>query len=240
MADTAAPGRTRSRPRLLALYRTTVGKKQAMALSGIVLMAYVLVHMIGNLKLYQGAEEMDAYAAWLREIAYPAMPEESVLWIMRVVLLAAVVIHIHAAASLTLANRRARPERYRSRRDYVAADFAGRTMRWTGIIVLLFIAFHVADLTLGTANPDFTYGEVHANVVASFERAPVAAFYVLANLALGLHLYHGGWSLFQSMGWTPAVRRGLDPRRAFAVAFAVVVVAGNVSFPVAVQLGVVG
>jgi succinate dehydrogenase / fumarate reductase cytochrome b subunit len=227
MSDTAVEGR---RP---SLYSTSVGKKYAMAISGIVLMLFVFGHMVGNLKLYLGASQLDAYGRWLRDVGEPALPRETLLWATRIVLLAAVAVHIHAAAALTLVNRRARPQAYRSRRDYVAASFASRTMRWTGIIVALFVVFHLLDLTWGPANPDFRGGDPYHNVVESFQRAPVAIVYVIANLALALHLYHGAWSLTQSMGWR------LPRRREFAVAFAAVVAAGNVSFPLAVLTGVV-
>jgi succinate dehydrogenase / fumarate reductase cytochrome b subunit len=106
-------------------------------------------------------------------------------------------------------------------------------MRWTGVIVLLFVVFHLLDLTWGPANPDFVAGDPYRNIVASFERVPVALAYVVANLALGLHLYHGAWSLFQSMGWVRPWRRQ------FAIVFTALVVAGNVSFPFAVLTGVV-
>jgi succinate dehydrogenase / fumarate reductase cytochrome b subunit len=202
--------------------------------SGMVLMLFVLVHMLGNLKLYLGASSLDSYSAWLRNVGEPVLPRETLLWAVGVVLIGAVAVHIHAAYVLTRVNRRARPEAYRSRPDYVAASFASRTMRWSGIIVALFVVFHLLDLTWGTANPDFRAGDPYHNVVASFQRWPVAIAYILANLALATHLYHGAGSLFQSMGW--AVRR----RRTFATAFAAVIAAGNVSFPLAVLTGVVG
>jgi succinate dehydrogenase cytochrome b subunit len=220
------------------LYATAVGKKYAMAISGIVLMAFVLAHMVGNLKLYFGAGPMDRYSHWLRTVGEPALPAQGLLYAERAVLLAALVVHVHAAYALTRINRRARPDVYRSRRDYVAADFASRTMRWTGVIVLLFVAFHLLDLTWGPANPRFVDGDPYGNVVASFRRWPVALVYVAANLALALHLYHGAWSLFQSMGWShPRWNRW---RRRFAVAFTVIVAGGNISFPIAVLAGVVG
>ena len=220
-------------------YRSGLGKKYVMAVTGIVLMGYVFAHMVGNLKLYQGEAEINRYGEWLREIAYPALPMEGALWGMRLILLAAFVLHIHAAYSLTRMNRRARPSgaKYQSKRDYIAADFAGRTMRWSGVIVGLFVIFHLADLTFGTANPDFTYGDVYGNMVASFSRPEVSAIYIVANLALGLHLFHGAWSLFQTMGWNN--RRFNHWRRNFAIGFAVVVVVGNVSFPIAVLAGIV-
>ena len=138
-----------------SLYSTSVGKKYAMAISGIVLMGWVLAHMIGNLKVFFGESSLDRYSEWLRQVGEPLFPPEALLWTVRVVLLAAVAVHIHAAYQLTMINRRARVEAYRSKRDYVVADFASRTMRWTGVIVLLFVIFHLLDLTWGPANPDF-------------------------------------------------------------------------------------
>jgi succinate dehydrogenase / fumarate reductase, cytochrome b subunit len=228
----------RRRPWLLEVYGSALGKKYAMAISGLVLMVYVFLHMVGNLKLYFGAEAMNEYGEWLRIFGAPAIPGGWALWGMRILLVVAFVVHIHAAAALTLTNRRARPERYQSRRDYVAADFAARTMRWTGVIVLLFVLFHLADLTFGYANPDFQgHANVYHNVVVSFSRPVVSGFYIIANLALGLHLYHGAWSLFQTMGWN---NPRFNPwRRWFAIAFAIVVAGGNVSFPIAVLVGVV-
>jgi succinate dehydrogenase / fumarate reductase, cytochrome b subunit len=243
---TAPPIRRPIRRRRLPvadLYGTAVGKKWAMAISGLVMMGYVFAHMVGNLKMYLGQEHLDEYALWLRAgLLVPILPEELALWLMRTVLIVAVVVHMHAAYSLTILNRRARPARYESPRDYIAASWAARTMRWTGIIVLLFILFHLADLTLGWANPDFHHGDVYDNVVASFERVPVAIFYIAANLALGVHLYHGTWSLFQTMGsMNPRFNPRHNPlRRSIAMAFTLVVIGGNVSFPIAVQAGIVG
>jgi succinate dehydrogenase / fumarate reductase, cytochrome b subunit len=227
---TAATIQTSARP---SLYATHVGKKYAMALSGMVLMLFVFLHMLGNLKLYLGATETDAYARWLRDVGVPAVPHEFLLDAVNVVLVAALGVHISSAAALTRINRRARPEAYRSPRDFVAASLASRTMRWTGVIVAAFVVFHLMDLTWGAVNPDFRPGDVYHNVVVSFGRWPVAAVYVVANLALGIHLYHGAWSLFQSMGWLPPWRRR------FATVFGLAVAGGNISFPIAVLLGVI-
>jgi succinate dehydrogenase / fumarate reductase cytochrome b subunit len=237
---TDRPESTSSRrtPLVVELYRSALGKKYVMAITGIVWMGYVFAHMVGNLKVYLGPEAIDHYGDWLRTgLLVPVMPEAGMLWILRLILIAALVLHIVAAYQLTVMNRHARPEAYRSKRDYVAADFAARTMRWTGVIVLLFILYHLADFTWGWANPEFEHGLVHNNFVTSLGRPAVAVFYVLANLALGVHLYHGAWSLFQSMGWNN--RRINHWRRSFAIAFAVIVVVGNVSFPLAVQFGIV-
>jgi succinate dehydrogenase / fumarate reductase cytochrome b subunit len=225
-------------PWFVGFYRSALGKKYVMAVTGIIFMFYVLMHMIGNLKMYIGQEEFDEYAEFLRHILYPILPESGFLWIFRIVLLVALLFHLHASWSLTVLNRRARPMRYQAPRHYVAANLASRTMRWTGIIVLIFLLFHLADLTFGWANPDFESGDVYDNVVASFERVPVAALYIVGNLALGVHLFHGAWSIFQSLGVNNP--RFNAWRRWFAVAFTVVVVAGNLTFPIAVLAGVVG
>ena len=117
------------------------------------------------------------------------------------VLIGALLLHLHAAYSLTMLNRRARATRYQGPRDYVAANFASRTMRWSGIIVLLFLAWHLADLTWGWVNPGYERGAVYRNLDASLSRLPVAILYIVANIVLGIHLFHGFWSLFQSLGW---------------------------------------
>lgn len=227
---------SRRTPFFVDFYRSAVGKKYVMAITGVIMMAFVLAHMVGNLKMYMGAEEMNHYGEFLRVILYPLVPRQSALWIMRLGLIAALVFHVHATYSLTMMNRRSRPVKYQSDRDYIAATFAARSMRWTGIIVLLFLIFHLLDLTFGPANPDFQHALPYENTVASFQRPLVAIFYIVANLALGVHLYHGAWSLFQSVGWNR--RRFNAWRRYFATAFAGLIVAGNVSFPLAVMTGV--
>jgi succinate dehydrogenase / fumarate reductase cytochrome b subunit len=242
VTGTAMAARKR-KPFLLDLYGTAVGKKYVMAITGVLMIGFVVAHMVGNLKMYLGEEDLNHYAEFLNRLLYPIAPEGVVLWIMRGGLVTAVLLHIHAAYSLTQLNRRARPVKYQSARDYQMANFASRTMRWTGIIVLLFIIWHLLDLTLGVTNTigtsgEFVKEEVYANVVRSFERVPVAIFYILANIALGVHLFHGTWSLFQSMGWNNP--RFNQWRRAIAIGVATIVVVGNVSFPVAVLAGIVG
>ncbi len=222
----------------LNLYRSAVGKKAVMAVTGFLLFGFVLGHMLGNLKLYQGREKLNHYAAWLREVGTPLLPPSGLLWIVRLALLAAVALHIAAACQLTLMSRRARPIAYAARR-IVQADYASRTMRWGGVILALFVVYHLAHFTWGWAwaHADFRPGDVYNNVVAGFRVWWVSAFYVAAQAALGLHLYHGLWSMFQSIGWnSPAGDVG---RRRFAQAFAWIVTLGNVSFPVAVLTGMV-
>ncbi|NCU86633.1 MAG: succinate dehydrogenase [Actinobacteria bacterium] len=227
---------------LTDLYSTAVGKKYAMAISGIALMGFVLFHMIGNLKMYLGAAELNHYAEFLKALLYPLAPKGAVLWILRGGLLAMLALHLHAAWSLTVMNRQARPVKYQSPRDYEVANFASRTMRYSGMIVLSFLIWHLLDLTFGVVNTVgadgvFVREEVYENVVRSLGRWPVAAFYILANLLLGIHLRHGAWSIFQSLGWNNP--RFNAWRWAFATGFATVVVVGNVSFPIAVLTGIV-
>jgi len=166
----------------------------------------------------------------------PILPRTVFLWLLRGLLIGAVALHIHAAYSLTRLNAKA-DIKYYSRRDYVAANFASRTMRWTGIIVALFILWHLADLTWGWVNPDFVRGDVANNMIESFRRVPVAILYIVANLALGVHLWHGCWSLFQSMGWNrPRFNRW---RSWFAWGFTALVVLGNLTFPILIVTRVV-
>jgi succinate dehydrogenase / fumarate reductase cytochrome b subunit len=237
-APGAEAARRRHRPFLVDFYRSAVAKKWVMALSGIVLLGYVLAHMVGNLKVYLGAAQINRYAEWLRDLGEPAFPRTVVLWGMRTVLIAAFVLHIWSAYSLTLVNRRARPVGYQAPRDYVAANFASRTMRWTGIIVGLFVIFHLLDLTWGPANPSFHRGSVYHNMVESMSRWPIALVYVVANLALGVHIFHGAWAMFQSLGITNP--RFNQWRRWFAIGFATLITVGNVSFPVLILTGAVG
>jgi succinate dehydrogenase / fumarate reductase cytochrome b subunit len=228
------------RPRghfLVRFWRSAVGKKWVMAVSGIVLLGYVLAHMVGNLKVFLGKEHINVYGEWLRDLGEPALPRTVLLWGMRIVLIAAFAGHIIAAYQLTRMNHHARPTKYQSKRDYAAANFASRTMRWTGIIVALFVVFHLLDLTWGPANPDFVRGDPYDNLFYSFERVPVAIVYIVAMLALGLHIFHGAWSMFQSLGLNNP--RWNIWRRYFAIAFAVVITVGNVSMPLLITTGVV-
>jgi succinate dehydrogenase / fumarate reductase cytochrome b subunit len=226
----------RPAPWPVEFYRSAVGKKWVMALTGIILMGFVFGHMVGNLKIYAGAHDLNVYGEFLRELLYPLMPRTVTLWIIRIVLIAAFVFHIHAAASLTLMNRRSQAAGgYLSRRDWQAANAASRSMRWTGVIILLFLIWHLADFTWGWVNPDFVRGDVYRNVQASFTNAVPAAIYVIANIALGIHLFHGGWSMFQSLGLNNPKYNAW--RKNFAIGFAAVVTVGNLSFPLAVLSG---
>jgi succinate dehydrogenase / fumarate reductase cytochrome b subunit len=212
-----------------------------MAITGLGLLLYVLVHMIGNLKIFLGTDEfgvyhIDLYGEALRTLGGDIVPRESILWLFRIGLVALFGIHIYAAAELTLRNRRARgKDRYEHKRNYEAVNYANRTMRWGGVIILLFVLFHIADLTLGWANPNFVQGEVYNNLVASLSQPIVAIFYLIAQFALAFHIYHGAWSLWQSLGIVNPRYKAF--RRYLAVAFAATIFIGNTAIIVAVWSG---
>jgi len=249
VSGTATPqsgsGTRKRKPFLIDLYSTAVGKKYVMAITGLIGVGFVVSHMIGNLKMYLGlinhqgerVYDIDIYGEFLRELLVPILPRTYVLWGLRLVLIGALALHLHAAYTLTVMNRRARPVKYQSPREYVAANFASRTMRWTGVIFLLFLIWHLADFTWGWFNPGFERGAVYRNVDASLSRIPVAILYIVANIALGIHLFHGFWSMFQSMGWNSP--RFNQWRRAAATGIATIIVVGNVSFPIAVMAGII-
>ncbi|MFV2100771.1 succinate dehydrogenase cytochrome b subunit [Micromonospora sp. LOL_024] len=218
--------------------RSNVGLKAVMAVTGILLVLFLIAHMLGNLKIFTGATSFDHYAHWLRELGAPLLPNAGFLWIQRVGLLAAVLLHIWAATVLALRARAARPVRYAHRRK-VQGSYAARTMRWGGVIILLFVIYHILDLTTGTLNPVGDPARPYANIVADFapQRWYVTAFYTLAIVALGFHLRHGVFSALRSLGQqTP---RGEQRARAAALALAVVLCAGYLVVPFAVLTGLV-
>ena len=211
------------------LYSSTLGKKILMAVTGIILFGFVVGHMIGNLQLYLGAETLNHYAELLQS-------NKPFLWTFRLVLLFCVSVHVMAAVQLWLRNRRSRPVKYRVFNP-PEVDYAARTMVWSGPIILAFILYHLGDFTIGCTHHDFVRGDVYHNVVSSFQVWWVAAIYILANLMLAIHLYHGLWSLFQTFGWDHPRFGGV--RRWIAIAFALLIGAGNISMPLAVLTGVV-
>jgi succinate dehydrogenase / fumarate reductase, cytochrome b subunit len=223
----------------LALWRTSVGKKVVMAVTGIILTAFVIGHMLGNLKVFAGEEEFNAYAEWLREVGSPVFGVEQLLWLARLVLLAAVLLHVIAAVQLTRMSRAARPVGY-DRKAFIYTTYAARTMRWGGVIIALFVIYHLLHFTFGVVGyspGQFKPRSVHSNVVRGFSVWYVSAFYIAAMAALGLHLYHGVWSTFQTLGvadiGASRIYRGL------AAVVSLGVVAGNISVPVAVLTGLV-
>lgn len=229
------------------LYRSAVGKKAVMAVSGIILFGFIVMHLIGNLKIFEAGQfdvyrngaykpmrYLDAYGYFLRHVGEPFVPAYTLLWIFRIVLLVAVVLHIWAAWQVTRMSQAARPREYVSR-PKIHTTYASRTMRWGGVIILLFVIYHLLHFTTGTVHPDFQEGNVYHNVVTGFSVWYVSLFYIVAQVALGFHLYHGLWSMFQSLGWNhPRFNRW---RNGFAHAFAWIITLGNISFPLAVLTG---
>ncbi len=220
-----------------SFYRSALGKKAVMAVTGVFVFAWVFGHMVGNAKLYLGAQHYNEYAQWLRTMGAPAVPHSVGLWVVRILLIAALWFHIQAATQLTLMSWASRPTDYRDR-DYVVASYASRTMRWGGVLILLFIIYHLAHLTWGlhVAPQSFIEGDPYHNVVAGFQIWWVSAFYIIANVALGFHLFHGLWAMFNSVGLN---HQRFNPwKKYFATAFAIIVAGVNVSFPVAVLMGI--
>ncbi|MEU3993507.1 succinate dehydrogenase [Streptomyces platensis] len=218
------------------LWGSTVGKKTVMAVSGLVMLLYLVVHMIGNLKIFFGADEFNGYAHWLRVVGEPFMHEEWTLWLVRVVLMVAVVAHATSAYQLSRRDIRARPSRYAHKK--ARSSYATRTMRWGGIILGLFVVWHLLDLTTGTVHTGgFQTGHPYQNVVDTFSTWYGNVIYLVAMLALGLHIRHGFWSAAQTLGVGSRARERL--LKALAQVLALVLTLGFISVPVAVMTGVV-
>jgi succinate dehydrogenase / fumarate reductase cytochrome b subunit len=222
--------------RVVSLYRSTVGKKVMMAVTGAALFGFVFAHMAGNLKMLLGPDSMNYYAEWLREVGYPALPHGGALWIMRIVLLAAVALHVVAATQLARLSRRARREGYGKHKD-LSFSYASRTMRWGGVILFVFIVYHILHFTTGQAHVDFVAGDAYRNFVVAFQSPLVFGAYLAAQVALCFHLYHGVWSVFQTLGLNHPGYNHL--RRPFAAAFALVVFFGFMTPPTLVLVGLV-
>ena len=213
--------------RTLHFYESTPGKKAVMAVSGVILFGFVLGHLAGNLQVYEGPEKINAYAQFLRSI--PAA-----LWGARITLLGMVVLHVWSSISLGIRKLHARPLGY-VKKASIASTYASRTMYWSGPIITAFIIYHLLHFTFGVVHPNFQEADVYANVVNGFKVIPVSAFYIFAMLLLGMHLQHGLWSMFQTLGfshprYTPWLRH-------LATALSVLIVLGNISIPIAVMAG---
>lgn len=215
---------------------SSVFKKIVMAVTGIIMVLFLIAHMVGNLHVFQGAASFNDYSEWLRSFGEPALPPRTFLTILEIVLLASVVAHIWAAASLWRQARRARPERYVTKKA-VAQSYASRTMRWGGVIIAGFIVYHILDLTFGVANPDGTDSTPYDRLVASFQNPIATTVYVVTLILLGMHLRHGIWSATQTLGQSN--RRRERTVNAGATAFAVLLIAGYLVVPAAVVFGLV-
>lgn len=235
---------------LCEFYSTTVGKKIAMALSGLIFVGFVIGHMLGNLKIFLGFDHvhgtyfLDAYGEHLRTFGEEFLGRTTFLWIVRAVLFSSLVIHVTSAIQLSIRNRQAKPAKAAQIR-YSSANAASRTMLFGGLFLLCFIVFHILHFTTGQLHfRGFEEGKVYANVYSGFQSLPAAAFYVAAMFFLMLHLYHGIWSMFQTLGvdspaWNKGIRTAAKIVSVFLfIGFSVVpvgVVAGVIPAPTAPQ-----
>jgi succinate dehydrogenase / fumarate reductase, cytochrome b subunit len=222
---------------VLTLWRTMIGKKVVMAVTGVVLVGFVIAHMLGNLKIFSGPNEINAYSRFLREVGSPELNYGQLLWLVRFVLLVCVILHITAAIQLTRMSWAARPIGYSVKRD-IETTFAARVMRWGGVLLVAFVIFHLLHLTggvVGFGAGQFKHLAVYQNVVAAFAVWPVTLFYIVAMGALCLHLSHGIWSLLQTLGWSTA--RNAATLKILSHVIAIVVFVGFTSVPVAVIAG---
>ncbi|HUQ48772.1 MAG TPA: succinate dehydrogenase cytochrome b subunit [Gemmatimonadaceae bacterium] len=213
-------------------YKSAIGKKVVMGITGLIGIGFVIGHMAGNLLVFRGPDAINSYSHFLKSTG-------ELLWIVRLVLIGAVIVHVIAAVQLTLQNRAARPIGY-VRRTPQVTTLASRTMRWGGVILLIFIPLHILHFTTGTIQPAgvFSATDVFGNIIASFRIWWVALFYVIAMISLGLHLYHGAWSSLRSLGYAHPSR---DPlKRQIALAVAAVLWLGFTAVPVAVFAGLIG
>ncbi|WP_433887972.1 succinate dehydrogenase cytochrome b subunit [Streptomyces sp. CA-111067] len=233
MALATRPDRRPSIPR--TVWDSTVGKKTIMAVSGLIMLGYLVVHMFGNLKIFFGPGTFNGYAHWLRTLGEPFLHYEWALWIIRVVLVAAVLLHGVCAYQLSRRDLRARPVGYVHKR--ARSSYATRTMRWGGVILLLFLVWHLLDLTTLTVNRNAQPGHPYQNVVATFHTWYGDVIYIVAMLALGLHIRHGFWSAAQTLGAGSATRDRV--LKATADGLALVLTAGFIAVPVGVMTGIV-
>jgi succinate dehydrogenase / fumarate reductase cytochrome b subunit len=229
---------TRTAPnRLLALWASVIGKKVVMAMTGAVLILFVIAHMVGNLKIFSGPTEINDYSRFLRVVAYPEFANGQLLWIVRIVLLVCAILHIVAAVQLTRMNWKARPVGYDTKKD-VETTWAALTMRWGGLLLAVFIVFHLLHFTAGVVGfqpGQFEHLMVYQNVVAGFSVWPIALFYIVAMVALCLHLDHGIWSALQTLGWVTV--DNTKSLRVFSRIVAIVIFAGFISVPISVLAG---
>jgi len=236
MMINASLARRRSWTGLLLLWNTSIGKKVVMAISGFILWGYLLLHLWGNLKLFIGPDALNGWGHFLRVFGAPVFQGETVLWLIRSILLVALILHIWSAYSLTRMSQGARPIGYTNKKS-LAATYASQSMRWGGVVIGIFIVYHILHFTTGTVHSSFIEGEPYHNVVAAFHNPAIAAVYIVAMLVIGLHLYHGLWSMFQTLGWNNA--RSELFFKSFARLFALVITVGNLALVLSVVTGLV-
>ncbi len=219
-----------------ALWDSTIGKKTVMAVTGLMMVAFLFLHMLGNLKIFFGATDFNAYAAWLRTIGEPFLHFTWYLWIQRVVLAVALVLHIVSAWQLSRRDRRARPVKY-AHGLRPQASFATHTMRWGGVIIAVFLIWHLLDLTVGAVNPNFVPGKPYQAVVADFQVWWINIVYIIGVVMVGLHINHGFWSAAQTLGVNRPVRDVAI--RATGTTVALLITLGFLTVPIGVMTGLV-
>jgi succinate dehydrogenase / fumarate reductase cytochrome b subunit len=227
------PGQRRT-PR--AAKTSSVFKKVVMAVSGIIMILYLIAHMIGNLHAFSGAKAYNDYALWLRTFGEPAFPYRTILTAIEIILSLSVLAHMWAAFSLWYQAKRARPQGYVTKKS-LQQSYASRTMRWGGVIVLAFIVYHLLDLTAGTINLAPHKAEPFDRLVASFTNPWVTAWYVIALILLGMHLRHGIWSATQTLGQSN--KRRERTVNAAAIGLSTLLIAGFLVVPQAIAIGAV-
>jgi len=216
--------------RALALWRTSIGKKAVMAVTGVIMAAYLITHVVANLLIFQGPVGINAYSRFLHGTG-------GALWVARLVLFVAVVLHIVAAVQLTGRRQAARPVGYAAGREPQVSTLASRTIRWGGALILVFLIYHILHFTLGTVHASFVEGDPYHNVATGFRSPLVVLFYEIAMAAVGLHLYHGIWSSGRTLGVSTPSPRPL--RRQLALALGVLVWLGFAVIPLAVYAGMI-
>lgn len=215
--------------RVQLFWRSTIGKKIVMGVTGLIMVAFVIVHMVGNLQVFVGAAKINAYSHFLHHTI------GELLWLARIILLASVVLHIVAAVQLTRRDRAARQVAY-ARKVPQTATVSSRSMRWGGLALALFIVFHILHLTTGTIQPaPYVEGDIYSTLVGGFHIWWVALIYVLAMIALGLHIFHGTWAAVRTLGLNQPSPNPL--RRPLALWVAIITWAGFTIVPIAVYFG---
>jgi succinate dehydrogenase / fumarate reductase, cytochrome b subunit len=224
--------------KLTQFYGTAVGKKFVVAVTGIMMAGFLVMHMMGNLKAFAGQEKLDHYATYLRDIGQDMFGHETVLWFARVGLLVAVVAHIITIVLLTKQNRKARPVKYHIKKSF-ASTFPARMMAVSGLLLLIFIVVHLAQFTFGSwLSTPFEEGHVYSNISQAFESGWLAWFYVFMMFIVCMHLYHGLWSFFQTFGIDNPERN--KPLRGLAIVVSIVLFLGFSAVPFAFATGIIG
>jgi succinate dehydrogenase / fumarate reductase cytochrome b subunit len=213
--------------RIGAFWRSLVGKKVIMAVTGVILLLYIIGHLLGNLQIFEGPERLNAYAAFLKSTG-------ELLWAVRIVLLVSLVLHVIASVQVSLASKRSRPAGYAEKKS-IETSYAARTMIWSGPLIFLYVVYHLAMFTFLVTGPGYSPTDVYRNEVQAFQVPAISAFYVVAIIFLGMHLYHGAWSMLHTLGASNPRYRVL--RRTIAPIVAIAITVGYIAIPIAVLLG---